>query len=162
MTLFLPQWAVLFKAPSCRLKSTMALRGLKGKEAQQEVEVQAFSALGADGKLTSVGTLWFHCDTLYSDTVRTVRCYPNYKHWITSGIKDLLNQKKSAFQDGDNEKWRSVQQELKKIWRRAKVEYKKKVERQLENVTIYVLSHVLSRHFLFYFENSLTSPSRFR
>ena len=28
MTLFLPQWAVLFRTPSCRLRSTMALRGL--------------------------------------------------------------------------------------------------------------------------------------
>ena len=26
--------------------------------------------------------------------VRTVRCYPNNKPWITSDIKDLLNQKK--------------------------------------------------------------------
>ena len=29
MTFFLPQWAVLCRTPSCRLKSTMALRGLK-------------------------------------------------------------------------------------------------------------------------------------
>jgi len=26
MTFFLPQWAVLFRTPSCQLKSTMALR----------------------------------------------------------------------------------------------------------------------------------------
>ena len=65
--------------------------------------------------------------------VRTVKCYPNNKPWITSDIKDLLNQKKRVFQNGDAEKRKSVQQELKKTLRQAKVEYKKKVERQLEN-----------------------------
>ena len=65
--------------------------------------------------------------------VRTVRCYPNNKPWITSDIKDLLNQKKMAFQNGDGERRRNVQRELKKTLRQAKVEYKKKVERQLEN-----------------------------
>ena len=65
--------------------------------------------------------------------VGTVRCYPNNKPWITSDIKDLLNQKKRAFQKGDGEKRRSVQQELKKTLCQAKVEYKKKAERQLEN-----------------------------
>ena len=38
--------------------------------------------------------------------VRTVRCYPNNKPWITSDIKDLLNQKKTAFQNGDGERRR--------------------------------------------------------
>ena len=65
--------------------------------------------------------------------VRTVRCYPNNKPWITSDIKDLLNQKKMEFQNGDGERRRNVQRALKKTLRRAKVEYKKKVERQLEN-----------------------------
>ena len=58
--------------------------------------------------------------------VRTARCYPNNEPWITSVIKDLLNQKKMAFQNGDGERRRNVQQELKKILHRAKVEYKKK------------------------------------
>ena len=47
--------------------------------------------------------------------VRTVRCYPNNKSWITNDIKDLLNQKKREFQDEDKEKRRGVQQELKKL-----------------------------------------------
>ena len=38
-----------------------------------------------------------------------------------------------AFQNGDGERQRNVQQELKKTRRQAKEEYKKKVERQLEN-----------------------------
>ena len=49
--------------------------------------------------------------------VRTVRCYPNNKPWITSDIKDLLNEKKRVFQNGDRERWRTVQQELKKTLR---------------------------------------------
>ena len=57
------------------------------------------------------------CINFCRDTVipvRTVRCYPNNKPWITSDIKDLLNQKKRAFQNGDGERRRNVQQELKK------------------------------------------------
>jgi len=46
--------------------------------------------------------------------VRTVRCYPNNNPWITSDIKDLMNQKKRAFHNGDGERRRNVQQELKK------------------------------------------------
>ena len=46
--------------------------------------------------------------------VRTVRCYPNNKPWITSDIKDLLNQKKMAFKNGDGDRRRNVQQELKR------------------------------------------------
>ena len=64
--------------------------------------------------------------------VRTVRCYPNNKPCITSDIKDLLNQKKRALQNGDGERRRYVQRELKKTLCQAKMEYKKKVERQLE------------------------------
>ena len=41
-------------------------------------------------------------DTVIS--VRNVRCYTNNKPWITSDIKDLLNQKKRVFQNGDGEK----------------------------------------------------------
>ena len=65
--------------------------------------------------------------------VKIVRCYPNNKPCITSDIKYLLNQKKMAFQNGDGERRRNVQWELKKTLRRAKVQYKKKIERQLEN-----------------------------
>ena len=36
--------------------------------------------------------------------VRTVRCYPNNKAWITSDIKYLLNQKRRAFKNRDGEK----------------------------------------------------------
>ena len=45
--------------------------------------------------------------------VRTVRCYPNNKPWITSNIKGLLNQKKKAFKDGDQMELKRVQRELR-------------------------------------------------
>ena len=45
----------------------------------------------------------------------------------------IVNQNKMVFQNGYGERRRNVQQELKKTLRQAMVEYKKKVERQLEN-----------------------------
>lgn len=64
--------------------------------------------------------------------VRTVRCFPNNKPWITCDIKKLLNQKKAAFRDGDQGKRKQVQQELKRSLNRAKQDYKKKVEKKLQ------------------------------
>lgn len=65
------------------------------------------------------------------DTVvpaKTVRCYPNNKSWANSTIKQLLNQKKPAFKEGNKERLREVQHELKGRLRQAKVDYKGKVE----------------------------------
>ena len=45
-----------------------------------------------------------HCTTDYMNLcidivvpIRTVRCFPNNKPWITSNVKDILNRKKRAF-----------------------------------------------------------------
>ncbi len=65
--------------------------------------------------------------------VRTVDCFPNNKPWITSSIKGLLNKKKQAFREGDREKLRQTQQELKRCMRQAKEEYKRKVESKLQH-----------------------------
>ena len=73
------------------------------------------------------------------DTViptKTVRCFPNNKPWITSDIKAILNQKKKAFRDGDKEQLKQVQHELKRRLKMAKVEYKKKIERNLQHSNI--------------------------
>ena len=59
---------------------------------------------------------------------RTVRCFPNNKPWITSDIKRLLNQKKAAYREGDRQKRRLVQRELKRSLRQAKEEFKRKVQ----------------------------------
>lgn len=64
---------------------------------------------------------------------RTVHCFQNNKPWITSDIKVLLNQKKMAFRDGDREKLKLVQRELKGTIKQAKLAYKRKVERKLQD-----------------------------
>ena len=81
----------------------------------------------------------FDCFTEYinfcRDTViptKTVCCFPNNKPWITSDIKAILNQKKEAFRDGDKVQLKQVQHELKRRLKIAKVEYKKKIERNLQ------------------------------
>ncbi|XP_017560818.1 uncharacterized protein LOC108431875 [Pygocentrus nattereri] len=65
--------------------------------------------------------------------VRTVRCFPNNKPWITSDVKDLLNKKKRAFKDKNQEELRNVQRELKSCLKEAKETYRKKVEQKLHN-----------------------------
>ncbi|KAK3531137.1 hypothetical protein QTP70_012978 [Hemibagrus guttatus] len=65
--------------------------------------------------------------------VRTVCCYPNNKPWITSDIKDLLNQKKRAFRDGDQQELKRVQRELKVQLREVKEQYKRKLEQMLQH-----------------------------
>ena len=70
------------------------------------------------------------------DTViptRTVRCFHNNKSWITSDLKAILNEKKAAFRDGDKVRLKQVQSKLKKRLKMAKVEYKKKLERNLQH-----------------------------
>ncbi|KAI4881888.1 hypothetical protein NFI96_006947, partial [Prochilodus magdalenae] len=43
---------------------------------------------------------------------KTVRCFPNNKPWITSEVKDILNQKKRAFKDRNWTELKRVQGEL--------------------------------------------------
>ncbi|KAI4893525.1 hypothetical protein NFI96_000274 [Prochilodus magdalenae] len=67
------------------------------------------------------------------DIEETVRCFPNNKPWITSDVKDLLNQKKRAFNDGNWTELKRVQGELKVQLKEAKESYRKKVERKLQD-----------------------------
>ncbi|KAI4889727.1 hypothetical protein NFI96_033082 [Prochilodus magdalenae] len=64
---------------------------------------------------------------------KTVRCFPNNKRWITSDVKDILNQKKRAFKDGNWTELKRVQGELKVRLKEAKESYRRKVERKLRN-----------------------------
>ncbi|XP_073674252.1 uncharacterized protein [Garra rufa] len=84
-----------------------------------------------------------HCVTDYinfcvENTVpsRSVQCFPNNKPWVTPELKALLNEKKRAFLSGDREELRRVQRELKYNIRRCKDNYKKKLERGLEQNNI--------------------------
>ncbi|KAI4878159.1 hypothetical protein NFI96_002802 [Prochilodus magdalenae] len=64
---------------------------------------------------------------------KTVRCFPNNKSWITSDVKDLLNQKKRAFKDGNWTELKRVQGEVKIRLKEAKESCRKKVERKLQD-----------------------------
>ncbi|KAI4892834.1 hypothetical protein NFI96_009184, partial [Prochilodus magdalenae] len=81
-----------------------------------------------------------HCVTDYLNLcmdvavpTKTVRCFPNNKPWITSDIKDLLNQKKRVLKDGNWTELKRVQGELKVRLKEAKESYRKKVERKLQD-----------------------------
>ncbi|KAI4893514.1 hypothetical protein NFI96_020874, partial [Prochilodus magdalenae] len=53
----------------------------------------------------------------------TVRCFPNNKPWIISDVKDILNQKKRGFKDGNWTELKRVQRELKVRLKEAKESY---------------------------------------
>ncbi len=62
--------------------------------------------------------------------IKTVRCFQN-KPWITSNVKEILNSKKR-----NKEKLKRVQREHKVRLRAAKEEYRRKVERKLQNINM--------------------------
>nr|XP_054594182.1 uncharacterized protein LOC107378612 isoform X1 [Nothobranchius furzeri]XP_054594190.1 uncharacterized protein LOC107378612 isoform X1 [Nothobranchius furzeri] len=67
---------------------------------------------------------------------RTVRRFANNKPWITSELKNLLNEKKRAFKEGDRELLRSIQKQLKIKIRDSKEAYRKKLENKLQRKNI--------------------------
>ncbi|KAI4874410.1 hypothetical protein NFI96_028042 [Prochilodus magdalenae] len=79
-----------------------------------------------------------HCMTDYMNfcmdvvPVKTVRCFANKQPWLTSSVKGLLNKKKRAFKDNNQEELRSAERELKVHLREAKESYRRKVEQKGE------------------------------
>ncbi|KAI3354787.1 hypothetical protein L3Q82_004534 [Scortum barcoo] len=80
-----------------------------------------------------------HCLTDYinfcvENTVptRTVRSFSNSKPWITPDIKALLKEKRRAFVSGNKEELKSVQRELRRMIRKGKNSYRRKMEHQLQ------------------------------
>ncbi|GAA6104851.1 uncharacterized protein LOC108431875 [Tachysurus ichikawai] len=59
--------------------------------------------------------------------VTTVHFYATNKPWITGDIKGLLNLKKRAFKDGDQQELRDVQKELRVQLKQVKEQYKRKL-----------------------------------
>ena len=59
---------------------------------------------------------------------RVIRCYPNNKPRITSSLKDLLNEKKKAFREGDRNTIKELQKELKVKIKEGKEAYRLKLE----------------------------------
>lgn len=72
------------------------------------------------------------CEDIVVPT-KTVHCFPNNKPWITSNVKALLNNKKRAFKEGDQEKMKQAQVELKVKLKEAKEEYRQKIEVKLQD-----------------------------
>ena len=61
-----------------------------------------------------------HCTNDYLNFCRTVCCFHNNKPWITSNVKDILNRKRRAFRNGDRDKLKPIQGELKVHLREVK------------------------------------------
>ncbi|KAI3364496.1 hypothetical protein L3Q82_011282, partial [Scortum barcoo] len=79
-----------------------------------------------------------HCLTDYLNfcadvvsPVKTVRCYPNNKPWVTREVKTVLNKKRAAFRSRDREAMKAAQQEVKHCVKEAKDSYRRKVEQKL-------------------------------
>ncbi len=64
---------------------------------------------------------------------KAVRIYPNNKPWVNKSFKLILNQKKIAFKEGDWQKVKDLEKELRSMTRKAKMDYKDRVESELRN-----------------------------
>ncbi|KAL0203335.1 hypothetical protein M9458_001353, partial [Cirrhinus mrigala] len=64
--------------------------------------------------------------------VKSIRCFPNNKPWVTKDIKALLNEKKKAFRLGDKEAAKEVQRCLTVRLKEGKDRYRKKLEQELQ------------------------------
>lgn len=82
-------------------------------------------------ELTEVVSSWVaYCE----ETVipkKVVKIYPNNKPWVSKQLKDLLKKKKSAFKEKNSQELYIVQKEIKREIKRAKWDYKLKVEHKL-------------------------------
>ncbi|KAI3354462.1 hypothetical protein L3Q82_018977, partial [Scortum barcoo] len=65
-----------------------------------------------------------------------VRSFSNSKPWITPDIKALLKEKRRAFVSGNKEELKSVQRELRRMIRKGKDCYRRKMEHQLQQNNI--------------------------
>ncbi len=64
---------------------------------------------------------------------KVVKIYPNNKPWVRKQLKDLLKKKKLAFRQNNLQELHSIQKEIKREIKRAKWDYKLKVEHKLSN-----------------------------
>lgn len=79
-------------------------------------------------ELNDVITSYIHfCEDMIVEK-KTVKTFGNNKPWVTVELKTLLNKKKRAFQEGNEEDKRSVQKQLKGKLDEGKQKYKEKVE----------------------------------
>ena len=70
------------------------------------------------------------------DTViptKAVKIYPNSKPWVTGNIKQLLNKESQVFREGNREKLKEVQREVKNELRKGKLAFREKIEKNFES-----------------------------
>ena len=64
---------------------------------------------------------------------KTIKLYPNNKPWVNKSLRNVLNQKKLAFQQGDTHLQREAHKLVKREIKLAKIAFKNKVEGELKN-----------------------------
>ncbi|KAK0140101.1 hypothetical protein N1851_022987 [Merluccius polli] len=73
-----------------------------------------------------------HCmDTVTRD--KRIRIYPNRKPWMTKAVQCLLKDRDTAFKKGDKALYSAARANLKRGIRRAKADYKNKIEDCLQS-----------------------------
>ena len=65
--------------------------------------------------------------------VKCIRVFPNQKQWMTSQVRTLLRARDSSFRSGDRALYSAARADLRRGIRWAKVEYKRRIEEQLNN-----------------------------
>lgn len=84
-------------------------------------------------ELADVVSSWVtYCEDIVIPT-KVVKVYPNNKPWVSKQLKTLLNKKKQAFKNNSITELHTIQKDIKREIRRAKLEYKHKVELKLSN-----------------------------
>lgn len=64
---------------------------------------------------------------------KTVKIFPNSKPWVSKQLKNLLNKKRKAFQEGNLAELNLLKREIKNEIKKAKMNYKEKLENDLAN-----------------------------
>lgn len=99
---------------------------------RQDNNTEPDMAIGSD-KILDFPKEYVNCcrDTVMRE--RPVCCFPNNKPWITSDIKDLINQKKQVFRLGDMMILKELQYKIKRSLKHAKLNCKRNIEGKLQN-----------------------------
>lgn len=64
---------------------------------------------------------------------KQIRIYPNQKPWMTRTVRKLLKERNTAFRSGDVALYSSARANLKRGIRKAKLDYKRKIEDHLQS-----------------------------
>ena len=78
---------------------------------------------------TVTGYINFCVDSIIP--VKKIKSYANNKPWMTADIYDMIKKKRQAFVSGSRVKLKEVEKELKKMIRKGKLMYKRKLEQYL-------------------------------